>query len=457
MNGRFTVLICLCVTAVLGAVHAADTAGMPLGSAASRSRRWKSVVLWSNGTLSATLNYLPEASLADEDYMFVEFNNRTGRSLDVQQAWLGLPGTRVNLATKASVFMSDMTGGGIYNGKLPPGKTKAGQHGVFECGLANLGLPPQEGFQVDLVAKADVRLSDGRAFSTSAEGVKFGFLWRYPSRKEMASMSRRFKELLAHPQYNFGHGYRLHSLTAVQEVADSATLEELLAARQSRQNSVDGRDSVVRVLARRFAGAPEVVQLYKTELEQGNSAAVDDMLPGQLWNSAWVGSVVSIFEKTGNSSLLLILGYHRSDWATNEVAVERLAAGLLRHRPVLNTNVTYLAAGDLYSWCGAAYEAGEIGAHSLVPVLRPGLDDRRLAIHPHEDRLANTPQRRRVCDVALQGILKIVDGSPEAAMVRASTELKAKGLPADSQAVTDLAIEALKQRLQAGPLKKEQP
>jgi hypothetical protein len=162
------------------------------------------------------------------------------------------------------------------------------RNAAFECGLANLGLPPREGFQVDLVAKADVRLSDGTSFSVPGEGVKFGFQWHYPSREEMASMSRRFKELLAHPNYQFGHGYRIQSLAAVQEVADSATLVELLAARKSRQNDVDGRNSVVQVLAMRFRDDPTIERLYNTELEEGNSASVEDLhTVQQLWNAAW--------------------------------------------------------------------------------------------------------------------------------------------------------------------------
>src|SRR5687767_4585261 len=106
-----------------------------------------------------------------------------------------------------------------------------------------------------------------------------------------------------------------------------------------------------------------------------------------------------------------MLGYHRHDCATNKEQVEHLAAGLLRYRHLLNTNVTSLAAGDLFSWCQAASEAGDIGSRSLVPVLRPGLDDKRIAVHPHEKQLSETWPRRRVCDVALREILKIVDGS----------------------------------------------
>jgi hypothetical protein len=172
-NLRFTVLVWVCLRAILGLVQASDTSGTQLGSVTSGGSRWQSVVLWTNETLSATLYYMPEASLADEDYMFVELNNQTGTTLNVQQAWLSLPGTRVNLATKASAFMGDMTGGVIYNGKSPPGRTNANQRGVFECGLANLGLPPREGFQVDLVAKADVRLWDGSSFSTPGGEVRF--------------------------------------------------------------------------------------------------------------------------------------------------------------------------------------------------------------------------------------------------------------------------------------------
>ena len=95
----------------------APASGTPPASATTGRPRWKTLVLWTSPTLSATLTYKTVASLADEDYMYVEFNNRTWKALDVQQAWLSLPGTRVNLATKTSVFMSDLTAGVLYNGK----------------------------------------------------------------------------------------------------------------------------------------------------------------------------------------------------------------------------------------------------------------------------------------------------------------------------------------------------
>jgi hypothetical protein len=89
--------------------------------------------------------------------------------------------------------------------------------------------------------------------------------------------------------------------------------------------------------------------------------------------------------------------------------VARLSAALLKHRPLLAANVSQLATNELFAWAHCAHEAAIVGDENLLKVLAPALDDTRMAIHPHEHLMANLPDRRRVCDHALEAIASIMD------------------------------------------------
>jgi len=417
---------------------------LPCRSQSLSTNRWNTLLLWSNQTLSASLMYMPEASLADEDYMFVEFDNHTEKTLDVAQAWLGLPGTRTDQQTQKSVFMSDMTGGVIYIGKLPPGKTKAVQHDVFECGMANLGLPPKQGFHVELVAKADVRLADGTVFSTKDDSAKFSFDWRYPNPTEMESMKSQFKKLLAHPDNQFASGYLLDALVQVQEVGDSATLDELLSALKSR-SWVDGKDAIMKIIGRRFPNDPGVIAYLVDQLSRDDGDAFFSF-PREVWqNPVFVEPLVKRYEKNGSDSMELL--QLRTAWITNSQIVARLSTALLEQHPVLNRNVAGLSGTNLCEWGSAVSEAGIIGDTNFLNWLTPALDDKRIvpdctSKYDSQPRLPWTP---RVCDCALGAMLMILDGDSWSAFKKAG--IQGWRTKEEDYAAHDKVIANLKERL----------
>jgi hypothetical protein len=241
-------------------------------------------------------------------------------------------------------------------------------------------------------------------FKSPAQG--FTFNWTYPDAEGITTMKKRLKELLRNPQYKFEHGERLRTIFAYPEAAEDVTASELLEALQPRQNSVDGRDVIASQLGRRFASDSNVVAFVGDELRKGK---LDDVLAGGVWNPVFVPILVGNFERTGNSSVLAgVLGPHRGDWSSNTLVVARLSVALLKHRPLLASDVSQLGTNDLYAWSACAHEAAVVGAKRLLRVLVPALDDQRMAIHPHENEMANIPDRRRVCDHALEAVASIM-------------------------------------------------
>lgn len=413
-------------------------------SAGAPTNQWNTFVLWSNQVLSASIKYMPEASLADENYMFVELDNHTDQALDVTQAWLGLPGIKIDKQTQSSGFMTGMAGGVIYIGKLPPGITKAGQRDAFEAGLANLGLPPKEGFHVEITPKADVRLADGTTFSSPDSNRKFHFEFHNANSTEVESMKSRFKELLAHPDNQFASGYYLSALSLVPEVGDSVTRDELLPALKSR-SWVDGKEAIMRIVGRRFPNDPEVLSYFEDQLSRDNGDAFFSF-PREVWqNPVFVEPLVKRYEKNGNDGMELL--QLRPEWISNQQIVARLSNALLQRNPLLNHKVAELSGAELCDWPSAVSDAGIIGNTNFLKWLEPALDDKRIVpdcLSKYDSR-PRAPWNPRICDCALGAILMIVDGDSWSAFKKAG--IAGWRTKEEDYAAHDRIITELKKRL----------
>lgn len=408
-----------------------------------RTDRWETFPLWSNAVLSASLKYLPEASLADEDYLYEEFDNHTHAPLDVLQAWLGLPGTRTDQQTHKSVLMGDMTGGVVYHGLLPPGKTTTAGAYIFECGMANLGLPPKQGFHVELTPNGDVQLTDGTRF-TSSNNAKLIFEWRYPNASEIESLKSRFKKLLAAPDNQFASGYYLEALAQMPEVYSQATPDELLAALKSH-SWVDGKAGLMEIVGKRFPDDPRLLAYFVDQLSRPDGDAFYSF-PREVWpNPIFIEPLVARYERTGRE--VEELQQQRTEWMTNRQVMARLTAAFLKWHPIVKQKVTTLSGEDLCAWSSAVVDAGIIGNTNFLTWLEPALDDRRnipdcLSKYDLRPRLPWTP---RVCDSALGAILMILDGDTSPAFKKAG--IKGWRTQKQAHAANDRVISDLKKRL----------
>jgi hypothetical protein len=388
-------------------------------SADGPANRWNTLMLWSNQVLSASLNYIPEASIADEDYMFIEFNNHTGKTLDVSQAWVNLPATRTDKNTQQFVLMRDMASGVIYFGKLPPGKTRTLRNGVFAAGLASLGLPPKTGYHVEVTPHAGVRLADGTVFSGAHE--KFSFEFNYPNPTEVESIKTRFKQLLARPDNQFESGALLTAFSQLPEVRDSLTLDEVLSALKSR-SWVDGKAALMTIVGSRFANEPKVLAHFVEQLSHDDGDAFFSF-PREVWqNPVFVEPLVKRYERHGNNSREL--WEVRSVWINMPEIVARLSTALLKNHPTLSRNVAELSGDDLCNWRSGVLDACMIGNTNLLQWLEPALADKRI-VPDCISEFDSRPRSRwkpRICDCAAGAVLMIVDGDSWTAFKEAGIE-----------------------------------
>lgn len=364
--------------------------------------RWQTISLMTNEYLSARLQVLRVASAADEDWMVLEVENVTGKPLSIQHAWFDLEAERRDPATDKLLAVGSLTPGSVFSGVITSGVLRVSSN-IWPAVADGLGCPPENGIKIVANARLDFMTGNGH-FSSPACG--FVLNWNYPDTAGIAAMRARLKQLLQNPQYQFAHGRHLGALFAIPEATEGLTASELLAALKLRQNSVDGRNLVANQLGRRFVNDPDVIAFVCEDLRKGK---IDDVLGQGFWHPVFVPILVDNFEKNGDpATLAYVLGQHRVDWASDTQVVARLSAALLKHRPLLAKNVNQLGTNDLFAWGTCAHEAAIVGDKELVKILVPALDDQRMAIHPHENRMANIPERRRVCDHALEAIASIM-------------------------------------------------
>lgn len=404
--------------------------------------RWQTIPLMTNEYLSARMQVLRVASAADEDWMVLEIENVTGKPLSIQQTWFDLEAERRDPITDKLLASGGLTPGSVFAGVITSGVLRVSSS-IWPAVSAGLGCPPKAGIKIVATARLDLMTGNGY-FTSPACG--FVLNWKYPDAAGIAAMRTRVKQLLQNPQYQFAHGHQLRSLFAIPEATEDLTARELLAALRPRQNSVDGRNLIANQLGRRFANDPNVIAFVCEDLKKGK---MDDVLSQGIWNPAFVSILVANFEMNGDPATLgYVLGPHRVDWASDTQTVARLSAALLKHRPLLATNVNQLGTNDLFAWGACAHEAAIVGDRELVKILVPALDDQRMAIHPHENQMANIPDRRRVCDHALEAIASIMGISiwqeyglrrgrsglePVTACDRAIADLKKRAVALDSK------------------------
>lgn len=353
---------------------------------------------------------MPEASAADEDYMFVEFDNHTRGAIDVSQAWINLPATTMDKGTQKTAFTGDITSGVLYNGKLPPGKTTTARNSVFVAGLSGFARTPKEGFRVEFTPKVEVRLTDGKIFSTSNDNAMLSFDFRRVNATEVEAMKPRFKQLLTHPDDRFASAYYLTVLSQIPEVANSATLDELLSALKSH-SWVDGKGAITEIIGKRFPDNPRVIGYFLDQLSREDGDAFFSF-PREVWpNPAFVEPLVKRYERKRDD--IRELEQLRTQWVTNQSIVARLSITLLQKHPVLNQKVADLSGTNLCDWCSGVSDAGVIGNTNFLNWLAPALEDKRITPDciAKWDSRPRPRWRPRVCDCALSAILMIVDGN----------------------------------------------
>jgi len=185
---------------------------------------------------------------------------------------------------------------------------------------------------------------------------------------------------------------------------------------------------------------------------------VGDVGDEEIWDKTFIKPLVRLLESDYYKYryALTVLHKHRVDWKSDQALARQLSAAVRKAYPEVESKDLV----DFDRWVSGAEDLGLTGDRKMIQLLSPALDDKR-ELHAPTDGLVGLQARKeplRVCEVALESILTILDGEPDDAYAKAgSKEILARrqNTAAEWTALRDRMIADLKLRLKGD--KKDSP
>jgi hypothetical protein len=435
-------------------------------AAAQQPDPWQTIPVLQSDEVSVRLKVLRKATAADFEWLALEFETKTRAALPVRNAYYHTGAERVDPKTGQVVATGSLASGNMFDlfpegwnrrpaqPELAPAAVQRVAQQPSDYSTAILGMPPTTGWLIRARLHLTLEVKGQPQLQTPTAGVPFTFEWHPPDQAGYRALRARLKKLLANPEQRPQHDYILGAYLKMPEVAREVTRDELLAAIDRRGEGFGGRTALVGGLGERFGKDPVVVVAYRTKLQQGDRAALNDLAGGTVWDPSLVEPLVALFERNPVQYryALDVLHSHHADWARDQKLARRLSAVVFKEFPSL------AKPGDAKTpvnegWALGVADLAKTGDRAVIDLLRPRLDDRReLYAKPRPDAFGRVLPHR-ACDVALQAILAILDGDSEAVYRRASREANVplgRGNEAAWDALRDRMIVELKERLAKG-------
>jgi hypothetical protein len=387
---------------------------------------WRTVELLRDGDFAVGLKVKRQATLADTEWLVIEFTNAGSRTLTVPSLFYLINGEQDDPRTGRHVSSGLLASSMEYEPypkptqrvPLGPVIVKAGKGTRFSGGASyvsavQLGVPPRDGWRVRAAIELRLHLSDGRYVHTPSAGVPFEFDWLPPDAAGYKALGERLRTMLAAPERGELFRLQLVRMLEIPEVTREVSREELIRS-LSRCSGMGVRvDAIASHLARRYPNDAKMLAYCRERLSAGEALAVFDVICAGFWEPSFTEPLVRLYEADpGRSGVLTILARHQAEWAEGIKASERLSAALLKGEPLLRKAIGEVAAAEFRAWSDAVDRLVLTGDRTAVEHLRPALDDRRKMFNDDTvTKLGNTPTRPRVCDHAAEAILILLDGN----------------------------------------------
>ncbi|PHS10677.1 MAG: hypothetical protein COA78_10985 [Blastopirellula sp.] len=388
---------------------------------------WQSIQCGRVGDLTVRLLVKQQASLADEDWIAIEFDNQSGQDIKIDRVSYRIKSVRNNLETDELVSSGGMASGNDHAlfpqaWKTTPVAPRIVRPGVYRMidhpslySSALLGLPQKSGWLVK--AEVSVSLSiDKKVYKFDKydgfDRTEFEFQWLYPNAAEFKQMQVRLKSLLGNPRNKVQHAYILHTLLEIPEVAQTVSVQELLAALSTRTGAFTGRDYVLRYLNKAHSEDKLVISHFRNHLLARDKRVLEDLSRApDIWAPEFLELLMKRLEEDQSSvrDIFDILRLRGKPQKSDAKLAQRLSAALEKHGWKVDSNSKQQPSAAVLA--SRIKMLGNTHDRNLVNKLTPFLDDKTETLDPN--RLSQPYFRLpplRVCDNALESILTILDG-----------------------------------------------
>ena len=422
-----------------------------LCAAARAEEGWQRVAAVRSDTLDVTLLLRESATPADPLFVGWELHNKTDAPLLVDNASYRLDDVRATPLDGggASIWSGFIRGNdydlmrregppppkvGYEPPALPPGVTRrlayASGYGHYRLLDATPGGVKIEGKAFFNLTTQDADNAVTGRYATPQEGVAFTFEYRPPDAAGIASMRRELTAMLDQPPEGVDdvvYAHHLGRLLARPEVAQSATVDTLLAALDPERIDNSARSVIVGYLNDHHASDPAVIDRYVRGLAGRATSEWLRDLSGEARDVTDARLIEPLAERSENPRYWSDVG---------------LALGVLvRHRPLaddpaaLSRRLGRVAAGEV----PASFRDGtkwtktiadllvDAGDAANAALLAPFLDDERTLYSRRDISLVLGPANGlpiRVKDEAANAALELLGdtATPRASIYGAVTD-----------------------------------
>ena len=389
----------------------------PSASGDEPDPRMQAIGLVDNEKIVVRLIVAREASLLDDEWLVLEFENPGNEEIRIQ----------IDYRMEWSI-QDPNTGKLVASNNLCSGQI--GSTGKYELSpgtLRRLARPPScqasclclaREYVVDRTARVEVKLHmtvvefAHRTVLAQVDDKSFEFLARSPQAADIAGLQDKLRALLKEPVNSMDHVYRLGSLLDVPAVADGMTTKELWEAADRRSEPFEGQRLILKYFHKHRKNDPELINLAANVISAHDQERLD-WLGSDVWDDAWVPLLVDWWlDIPSLRRPLELLHWHSAAWKDDIGVRTRLSSKVRDLYPE-----TFATSGRRQSSHNAADPnqvvpglkvAAMTHDPSLVAPLSPWLDDRRVLVTEAAfGRLSNFGpySELRVCDVAAKTIL----------------------------------------------------
>ena len=430
---------------------------------------WQEIQIGQRGDLTVRLRVKRRATLADENWLAIEFENQSNRDIELVHPKYGIRYEAYDLQTQKLNKSGDLGSGNLFWRQQavrhgPPQIAKQSVWRVVDqpssVSGALLGLPPQGGLLIKAELFAHVEVKNEGVVVDSLERCPFEFRWQFPDEAGFEKMRSRLKNLLESSPADLHSAYMLRALLKIPNVAKVASAEELLEALDASVHPNWGRAFLLKHIDEHFANNPVVANRFRERLAARDKAVVEDLKKTpRIWSPSMLKLLIVRFETepTSSRAILDVLDQHGPPQKHNEQLARRLSAALLKQPAFLPMNRRGVREPkNVGAWrvMDALKMLSKTHDQAVVARIAPYLDNKERGLNP---RLLATLMTQmpplRVCDAALEAILTILDGDAQAAAAPSPIRSVFTRVSVDEWEIAadqhrDKEIEKLKRRLE---------
>ena len=296
-------------------------------------------------------------------------------------------------------------------------------------------LPSDDGIFVKAHLTLYFKMEDGTEFRTRMRrtnqlgGINFQFSFVHPDEEEFELLKQELHDVLLNPPERPNKPNTLKKLLKIPTIQDNLkeeTIRNAIKARFPVFRDFEERKKLAVLYIEKFGMTEKfkqfLLQGFTTEKPYGYFALLENKT---VWDPDFLEEIISAIERGHHSLIRLaldILEMHYEEWSHRDELKSFLSSVCIKENFQLSHEFDYFYKKNewgfntrfLAYWAFDAEILAKTMDKQMIPLLEPFLDAKKVARYPKEleykfDYTYSSLATYRVCDVALEAIVKILE------------------------------------------------